>query len=50
MIGSLLFLTTSRFDIIFSVFIYAGFQSNSKESHLTTIRRILRYVIETQNI
>jgi len=41
MIGSLLHLTTSRPDIIFSVCLCAQFQSSPKESHLTTIKRNL---------
>ncbi|XP_022869150.1 uncharacterized protein LOC111388626 [Olea europaea var. sylvestris] len=44
MIGSLLYLTASRPDIAFSVGVYARFQANPKESHLGTVRRIIRYV------
>ena len=33
-IGSLLYLTTSRLDIMFSVCLCARFQSNPKESHI----------------
>ncbi|XP_022870751.1 uncharacterized protein LOC111389996 [Olea europaea var. sylvestris] len=44
MIGSLLYLTTSRLDIAFSVGVYARFQVDPKESHLSTVRRIVRYV------
>ena len=35
MIGSLLYLTTSRPDIMFSVCMCAHFQANHKESHLS---------------
>jgi hypothetical protein len=42
MIGSLLYLTTSRPDIMFSVCMCARFQANPKESHLSALKRILR--------
>ena len=38
-IGSLLYLTTSRPDIIFSIYMYARFQSDPKESYLNTVKR-----------
>ena len=38
MIGSLLYLTTSRPDIAFSVRVCARFQAAPKESHLTTVK------------
>ncbi|XP_070012918.1 secreted RxLR effector protein 161-like [Nicotiana sylvestris] len=44
MIGSLLYLTASRSDIIFSVGLCARFQENPKESHMTDVKRILRYL------
>jgi hypothetical protein len=44
MIGCLLYLTASRLDISFSVGVCARFQANLKESHLTAVKRILRYV------
>ena len=44
MIGSLLYLTTSCLDISFSVGACARYQSNPKESHLTTIKRIIWYI------
>nr|XP_018622684.1 secreted RxLR effector protein 161-like [Nicotiana tomentosiformis] len=49
-IGSLLHLTTSRPDIIFSVGLCARFQSNPKESHLKVAKRILRYLKGTQDL
>ena len=49
MIGSLLYLTASRPDIAFSVGVCAHFQAAPKESHLTTIKRIIRYVNGTSN-
>ncbi|XP_070005857.1 secreted RxLR effector protein 161-like [Nicotiana sylvestris] len=50
MIGSLLCLTTSRPDIIFSVGLCARFQANPKESHLTAAKRILRYLKGTTDL
>jgi hypothetical protein len=47
MIGSLLYLTASRPDIAFIVGVYARFQATSKESHLTAVKRIIRYVNDT---
>ena len=47
MIGNLLYLTASRPDIMFSVCLYARFQSCPKESHLITVKWIFRYLIET---
>ena len=47
MIGSLLYLTTNRPDIVFSVGLYARFQSMPKESHLKAVKRIFRYLKHT---
>ena len=47
MIGSLLYLTASRPDIMFSVCLYARFQACPKESHLSVVKRIFRYLIGT---
>jgi hypothetical protein len=47
MIGSLLYLTASRPDIFFSVGVCARFQANPKESHLTAVKHIIRYVNDT---
>jgi len=44
LIGSLLYVTTSRPDIQFSVCLCARFQSNPKESHLKVAKRILKYM------
>jgi hypothetical protein len=44
MIGSLMYLTASRPDIMFAVCICARFQSNPKETHLKAVKRILRYL------
>ena len=50
MIGSLLYLTASRPDIMFSVCMCARFQSSPKESHLVAVKRIFRYLAGTQNL
>ena len=42
MIGSLLYLTSSRPDIMFSVCMCARYQANPKESHLTATKRIMK--------
>ena len=44
MIGNLLYLTVSRPNITFSVGVCAQFQAAPKESHLTAVQRIIRYV------
>jgi len=44
MIGSLLYLTTSRPDIMFSVLMCARYQAMHMESHLIAVKRILRYL------
>ena len=41
MIGSLLYLTASRPDIMFATCLCARFQSDAKESHLITVKRVL---------
>ena len=50
MLGSLLYLTASRPDIMYSVCLCARFQSCPKESHLSVIKRILKYLKGTMNI
>jgi hypothetical protein len=50
MIGYLLYLTASRPDIMFSVCMCAWFQANPKESHLSALKRILRYLKYTPSI
>jgi len=49
LIGSLLYLTASRPDIMFSVCLCARFQDNPKKSHFTTVSRILKYLQGTTN-
>ncbi|XP_016438597.2 secreted RxLR effector protein 161-like [Nicotiana tabacum] len=48
--GSLLYLTASRPNIVFSVGLCARFQSNPKESHLKAAKKILRYLTGTQDL
>ena len=43
-IGSLLYLTTNKLDIAFSVGVCARYQAASKESPLTMVKQIIRYV------
>jgi len=50
MIGSLLYLTTSRPDIMLSVCLCARYHVNPKESHLTTIKRIIKYLKGTTSV
>ena len=47
MIGSLLYLTVSRPDISYSVGVCARYQANPKESHMYTLKRIIKYVKTT---
>jgi hypothetical protein len=47
MIGSLLYLCATRPDIMLSMCMYARFQSDPKECHLVTVKRILRYLVST---
>ena len=43
-IGSLLYLTASKPDIAFSVGVCGRYQAAPKESHLTAVKRIIRYI------
>ena len=47
MIRFLLYLTISRPDIMFSVCLWARFQSCPKESHLLAVKRIFSYLSGT---
>ena len=47
MIGSLLYLTVSRPDISYSVGVCGRYQANPKESHMTALKRIIKYVKTT---
>ncbi len=44
MIGSLLYVTASRPDVMHAVGIVGRFQANPKESHLQAVKRIFRYL------
>ncbi|GKB11600.1 retrovirus-related pol polyprotein from transposon TNT 1-94 [Tanacetum coccineum] len=50
MIGSLLYLTTSRPDIVFSVCLCARFQEDPKTSHLEAVKRIFQYIKGTTHL
>jgi len=50
LIGSLLYLTASRPDIIFFVCLRARYQANPKESHFKAAKRILKYLKGTTNV
>ena len=50
MIGSLLYLTASRTDIMFVTCLDARFQSDPNESHLIVVKRIFRYLKGTPNL
>ncbi|XP_050222634.1 uncharacterized mitochondrial protein AtMg00810-like [Mercurialis annua] len=50
MIGSLLYLTTSRPDIMFSICFCACFQVCPKESHSHAVKRIFKYLHGTLNL
>ncbi|KAD6796314.1 hypothetical protein E3N88_07210 [Mikania micrantha] len=50
MIGSLMYLTASRPDIMFATCVCARFQAAPKESHLIAVKRIFRYLQETQSL
>nr|GEX27247.1 hypothetical protein [Tanacetum cinerariifolium] len=50
MIGSLLYLTASRPDIMFSVCLCVHFQENPKTTHLEVVKRIFRYIRGTTHL
>ena len=50
MIESLLYLSASRPDIMFSVYMCARFQANPREYHLSAVKRIMRYLLGTINL
>jgi hypothetical protein len=49
-IGSLLYITASRPDVMFSVCMCARFQASPREVYLKAAKRILRYLKHTPNI
>ncbi|GJZ24017.1 retrovirus-related pol polyprotein from transposon TNT 1-94 [Tanacetum coccineum] len=50
MIGSLMYLTTSRHDIQFLTCLCARYQANPKESYLNAVKRIFRYLKGTPSL
>ncbi|GKB46175.1 retrovirus-related pol polyprotein from transposon TNT 1-94, partial [Tanacetum coccineum] len=50
MIGSLMYLTSSRLDIVQAVCYYARYQARPTEKHLKEVKRIFRYLRSTINI
>jgi hypothetical protein len=46
-IGSLLYITTSRLDIMHAVGMIGRYQATPKQSHLQVVKRIFRYLKET---
>ncbi|GJW49122.1 retrovirus-related pol polyprotein from transposon TNT 1-94 [Tanacetum coccineum] len=50
MIGSLLYLTASRPDIMFATCVCVRYQADPKESHLQAVKRILKYLKGTPNL
>ncbi|MDV3153243.1 MAG: Ty1/Copia family ribonuclease HI [Candidatus Phytoplasma australasiaticum] len=50
MIGSLLYLTASRPDIMFATCFFARYQCNPKESHLKGVKRVFKYLKGTPNL
>ena len=50
MIGSLLYLTASRPDILFSVCLCARFPLDPREPHLIAVKRIFRHLKGTTNL
>jgi len=50
LIGSLLYLTASRPDIMFVVCLCARYQSDPKESHYNAAKRILKYLQGTKDV
>ena len=50
MISSLLYLTASRSDIMFSVCLCARFQSSLRESHVIAVKYTFRYLLGTMDL
>jgi len=50
MIGSLLYLTAFKLDILFSVGLCTRFQQDPREVHVIIVKRIFIYLIETFNL
>nr|GEY26878.1 hypothetical protein [Tanacetum cinerariifolium] len=50
MIGSLMYLTSSRPDIMFATCVCARYQANPNEHHVSAVKRIFRYLKGTINL
>nr|GEU48511.1 retrovirus-related Pol polyprotein from transposon TNT 1-94 [Tanacetum cinerariifolium] len=50
MVGALMYLTTSRPDIVHATCYCARYQAKPTEKHLTVVKRIFRYLKDTVNI
>ncbi|GJX16738.1 retrovirus-related pol polyprotein from transposon TNT 1-94 [Tanacetum coccineum] len=50
MVGSLMYLTTNRPDLVFDVCICARYQAKPAEKHLTVVKRVFQYLKGTINI
>nr|GEX46862.1 hypothetical protein [Tanacetum cinerariifolium] len=50
MIGALMYLTSSRPDIVHAICLYARYQAKPIEKHLKEVKRIFRYLRGTANI
>ena len=50
MIGSLLYLTASRPDIMYATYLCARFQADPREPHLTAVKRIFKYLKGTADL
>lgn len=50
MIRSILYLTGSRLDIMFSVCLCTRFQSNPKNGHISVVKRLFRYLNGTRTL
>ncbi|GJW83739.1 hypothetical protein Tco_0156884 [Tanacetum coccineum] len=50
MIGSLMYLTSSRDDLIYVVFLCVRYQAKPTEKHLNAVKRIFRYLKGTINM
>ena len=49
LVGSLMYLTTTRPDVMFSMSLISRFMETSKSTHWQAWKRILRYVVGTTN-
>lgn len=50
MIGSLLYLSASRPDIMYSVCLCARYQANPKVTHLNAVKRIIKYIAGSSDL